>query len=114
MPRAFLNLLGVFRPIDGAGAQPARKCFVDRLVAGRFPPTHSVVTRGLSTGFVAGDQLSVKRKNRENKHPATACMPLRIEDAAGTVTITGVDATSAIGEFMDPASARVGETVKNQ
>ena len=61
-----------------------------------------------------GDKLSVKRKVREVRDPATGKVLRTVEDAVGTIKITEVDEGSAVGKFSGPVPAKVGDTVSNK
>ena len=59
-----------------------------------------------------GDTLLVTRVVRVIKDPATG-KPLRsVEDKVGQLTITSVDATSAVGMFSGSGKPKTGDTVK--
>lgn len=71
-----------------------------------------VVNVGSSLGVKVGDKLAISRVTRTINDPATG-KPLRsIEAPIGTITITSVDATSAVGNFTGSGAAKVGDKVK--
>lgn len=73
-----------------------------------------IVNVGSKAGVKVGDKLVVSRVVRVVKDPATG-KPLRsIENAVGQLTITSVDADSAVGSFSGTGKPQVGDTVKSQ
>jgi curli biogenesis system outer membrane secretion channel CsgG len=71
-----------------------------------------VINVGSSSGVHLGDKLAVTRVSRVIKDPATG-KPLRsIETTLGQLTITSVDAGSAVGTFTGTGPVKVGDTVK--
>jgi len=71
-----------------------------------------IVNVGSQAGLKVGDKLAVLRVVRVVKDPATG-KPLRsIENSIGQLTITSVDATSAVGSFSGSGTPQVGDTVK--
>jgi curli biogenesis system outer membrane secretion channel CsgG len=71
-----------------------------------------IINVGTSSGVKVGDKLSVTRVSRVIKDPATG-KPLRsIETVLGQITITSVDAGSAVGTFAGTGPVKVGDTVK--
>jgi curli biogenesis system outer membrane secretion channel CsgG len=71
-----------------------------------------IINVGSSSGVKVGDKLSVTRVSRVIKDPVTG-KPLRsIETVLGQLTITSVDAGSAVGTFAGTGPVKVGDTVK--
>lgn len=71
-----------------------------------------IINVGSKAGVKVGDKLTVSRVVRVVKDPATG-KPLRsIEDAVGQLTITSVDADSAVGSFSGAGKPQTGDTVK--
>ena len=71
-----------------------------------------IINVGTSSGVKVGDKLSVTRVSRVIKDPVTG-KPLRsIETVLGQITITSVDAGSAVGTFAGTGPVKVGDTVK--
>lgn len=71
-----------------------------------------IINVGSSAGVHVGDKLEVTRVTRVIKDPATG-KPLRnIEETLGQLTITSVDANSAVGHFSGSGTIKVGDTVK--
>lgn len=85
---------------------------VNGLVADASAPDSVIVNVGSSAGVKVGDKLAVTRVVRVVKDPATG-KPLRsIENPVGQLTITSVDATSAVGAFSGSGKPQTGDTVK--
>src|SRR5271170_2165609 len=71
-----------------------------------------IINVGTAGGVKVGDKLAVTRVVRVVKDPATG-KPLRsIEDSVGQLTITSVDASSAVGTFSGTGKPKTGDTVK--
>ncbi len=71
-----------------------------------------VINVGSSSGVKVGDKLAITRVSRVIKDPTTG-KPLRsIETPIGQLTITSVDAGSAVGTFTGTGPVKVGDTVK--
>jgi curli biogenesis system outer membrane secretion channel CsgG len=87
---------------------------LDGLVADASSPAEVIVNVGTSNGVNVGDTLFIKRVERIIKDPATG-KPIRaIESMVGTLTITSVDPTSAVGKFSGPGAPKIGDHVKRQ
>jgi hypothetical protein len=56
----------------------------------------------------------VKRVGRKITDPATGKVLRSIEDAIGEVTITEVDASSAVGKFTGSGAPKVGDAVRSR
>ncbi|QNI33784.1 curli production assembly protein CsgG [Alloacidobacterium dinghuense] len=85
---------------------------VNGLIADASAPDSVIVNVGTSAGLKVGDKLAVSRVVRVVKDPATG-KPLRsIENAVGQLTITSVDASSAVGTFSGSGKPQTGDTVK--
>lgn len=97
-----------------AGALPTKTISVDGLVADAAPDGTIVINVGSNSGVKKGDKLQVKRVTRKITDPATGKVIRQIEDTVGELTITEVDATSAVGKFSGGGKPQVGDTVKNQ
>jgi len=97
-----------------AGAMPVKTVSIDGLVADAAPDGTLIVNVGSSAGVKVGDKLAVKRVGRKITDPATGKVLRQIEDAVGEVTITEVDAKSAVGKFSGAGKPQVGDVVKNQ
>jgi hypothetical protein len=99
---------------DKAGALPTVTVSIDGLVADAAPDGTLIINVGSKSGIKVGDRLSVKRKVREVRDPATGKVLRSVEDSVGTITITEVDTGSAVGKFTGSGPAKVGDTVSNK
>jgi curli biogenesis system outer membrane secretion channel CsgG len=94
-----------------ATSLPTTAIQVDGLVADVSPDGTVIINVGSKGGVRLGDRLDVKRKVREVKDPDTGKVIRRVEDSVGSITISDVDAQSAVGKFTGPAPAKVGDTI---
>jgi len=86
---------------------------VNGLIADASALDSIIVNVGSKAGLKTGDKLNVSRVVRVVKDPATG-KPLRsIEDPVGQLTITSVDADSAVGSFSGSGKPQTGDTVKS-
>jgi hypothetical protein len=72
-----------------------------------------VINVGSAAGVKVGAQLLIKRTGKEIPDPATGKIIRRIQESVGTITITEVDAQSAVGKFSGPGQPKVGDTVSS-
>jgi curli biogenesis system outer membrane secretion channel CsgG len=73
-----------------------------------------ILNVGSAEGIAVGDNLFVKRVDRVIKDPVTG-KPIRsIESVVGTLSITSVDANSAVGKFSGAGKPKIGDHVKRQ
>lgn len=92
-------------------APPPAAVVVSGLIADASTPD-IIINVGSQAGLKVGDKLAVSRVIRVVKDPATG-KPLRsIEDSIGQLTITSVDATSAVGNFSGSGTPKIGDSVK--
>lgn len=71
-----------------------------------------IINVGTQAGVKVGDKLQISRVVRVVKDPVTG-KPLRsIENPVGQLTVTSVDATSAVGTFSGSGKPQTGDTVK--
>ena len=85
---------------------------VNGLIADASAADSVIINVGSSAGVKVGDKLAVSRVVRVVKDPATG-KPLRsIENSVGQLTITSVDASSAVGSFSGSGKPQTGDTVK--
>jgi curli biogenesis system outer membrane secretion channel CsgG len=92
-------------------APPPPAVVVSGLVADASTPD-VIVNVGSQAGLKVGDKLEVSRVVRVVKDPSTG-KPLRsITNPVGELTITSVDASSAVGSFSGTGTPKVGDTVK--
>lgn len=103
----------IARELEGYSARIASKTVeIDGLVADYSGGT-VILNVGSQGGVKVGDKLKIKRVTREVKDPATGKVLRRIEETLGEVTITEVDATSAVGTYAGATPPQVGDTVGN-
>jgi curli biogenesis system outer membrane secretion channel CsgG len=97
-----------------AASLPTVTVEISGLVADAAPDGTLVLNVGSRNGVKVGDTLNVKRKVREVRDPDTGKVLRSIEDNIGTVTITEVEASSAVGRFSGPGKPQVKDTVSNK
>jgi curli biogenesis system outer membrane secretion channel CsgG len=92
---------------------PTKTIEIDGLVADVTGDT-VVLNVGAKAGVKVGDQLHAKRVGRTIKDPATGKVLRRVEEPLGTISITEVDDSSAVGKYSGGAPLKVGDSVRNQ
>ena len=97
-----------------SGAMPTKVVSVDGLVADAAPDGTLIINVGAEAGVRVGAVLAVKRVGRKITDPATGKVLRQIEDNIGQMTITEVDAKSAVGKFTGSGKPQVGDAVKSQ
>jgi curli biogenesis system outer membrane secretion channel CsgG len=97
-----------------AGSMPTRVIAIEGLVADAAADGTIIINIGSSAGVKVGDTLAVKRVGRKITDPATGKVIRQVEDPVGQITITEVDAQSAVGKFAGSGAPKVGDVVKNQ
>jgi curli biogenesis system outer membrane secretion channel CsgG len=97
-----------------AGALPSRVVTIDGLVADAAPDGTLIINVGSEAGVKVGSVLVVKRVGRKITDPATGKVLRQIEDTIGQMTVTEVDAKSAVGKFSGAGKPQVNDTVKSQ
>jgi len=110
----------VRKAVDDTGVQldsnadrvPAFKLEVNGLVADVTGNT-LIINVGKAVGVKVGDKLTISRKVREVKDPATGKVIKSVVDKIGDVTVTEVDNDSATATFSGSGAAKVGDVVKN-
>ena len=110
----------VRKAVDDTGAQldsnadkvPAFKLEVNGLVADVSGNT-LIINVGKAAGVKVGDKLTISRKVREVKDPATGKVIKSVVDKIGDATVTEVDNDSATATFSGSGAAKVGDVVKN-
>jgi curli biogenesis system outer membrane secretion channel CsgG len=93
---------------------PVKIVKIDGLVADASPDGTIIVNVGSKDGVKVGDTLAVNRKVRDVKDPASGRVIRSVVDAVGTLKITEVDESSAVGKFTGTGPAKVGDTVSNK
>ncbi len=86
---------------------------VEGLVADVSPDGTLIINVGSKGGVKVGDTLAINRKVREVKDPSTGKVIRSVVDAVGTLKVTEVDESSAVGKFAGAGAAKVGDTVSN-
>jgi curli biogenesis system outer membrane secretion channel CsgG len=71
-----------------------------------------IINVGSGAGVKVGDMLAVTRVIRTVKDPATGKVLRTVDSQVGTLTITSVDAGSAVGKFTGSGRPTVGDHVK--
>ena len=98
--------------LDSKAAElPTTVIQISGLVADASPDGTVIVNVGSKNGVKVGDRLDIRRKVREVKDPSTGKVIRTVEDAVGSILITEVDESSAVGKFAGSAPAKVGDTV---
>jgi curli biogenesis system outer membrane secretion channel CsgG len=101
--------------LDAKAAQlPAVTLSINGMVADASPDGTLILNVGSRSGLKVGDTLQVKHPGREIRDPDSGKLLRRIEDSVGTVTITEVDESSAVGKFSGPGQPQVKDTVSNK
>jgi hypothetical protein len=93
---------------------PVQAIKIDGLVADASPDGTIIVNVGSKDGVKVGDTLAVNRKVRNVKDPSSGRVIRSVLDAVGTLKITEVDESSAVGKFTGAGPAKVGDTVSNK
>ncbi len=97
--------------VQKAASLPTTTVTVEGLVADASPDGTLIINVGSKAGVKVGDKLQVKRYGREIRDPATGKVLRRMEDLLGTMTVTEVDANSAVGKFSGSGQPKVGDGV---
>ncbi len=97
-----------------ATSMPTVAVVINGMVADAEPDGTVIINVGSRNGVNVGDTLSITRKVREVKDPATGKVLRSIESPVGTVKITQVDADSATGQFSGSGQPQVKDTVTNK
>jgi curli biogenesis system outer membrane secretion channel CsgG len=86
---------------------------IDGLVADVSPDGTLIINVGSKGGVKVGDTLAINRKVREVRDPTSGRVIRSVVDAVGTLKITEVDESSAVGKFSGAGPAKVGDTVSS-
>ncbi|HEV3276667.1 MAG TPA: CsgG/HfaB family protein [Terriglobia bacterium] len=98
---------------DKASALPTVKVQVSGLVADVTGNT-LVLNVGSKGGVNVGDHLTISRKVKDVKDPATGKVIKTITNQLGTATVTEADDSSATATFSGSGAPQVGDVVSNQ
>ena len=93
---------------------PTVAVVISGMVADAEPDGTVIVNVGSRSGVKVGDTLSITRKVREVKDPATGRVLRSIESPVGTVRVMQVDEDSATGQFSGSGKPEVKDTVTNK
>ena len=96
-----------------ASSLPTVTVEISGLVADAAPDGTVVINVGSKAGVKVGDSLTVKQKGREIKDPATGKVLRSLDKTIGTLTITEVEADSAVGKFSGAGTPKVSDVVTN-
>jgi len=94
-----------------SSVMPTRKVSVEGLVADVAGAT-LILNVGSSAGLNVGDTLSIERKVREVRDPASGKVIRTVTETVGTATVTEADASSAVATFSGSGAPKVGDLVK--
>jgi curli biogenesis system outer membrane secretion channel CsgG len=86
---------------------------VDGVVADVSPDGTLIINVGSKGGVKIGDTLAINRKVREVRDPTSGKVIRSVVDPVGTLKITEVDESSAVGKFSGAGQAKVGDMVAN-
>ena len=101
--------------LDARATQlPVETVSINGMVADAADDGTLVLNIGSRAGLKVGDTLQVKHPGREIRDPETGKVLRRVEQSVGTVTITEVEETSAVGKFSGSGKAQVKDTVSNK
>lgn len=70
-----------------------------------------IVNVGSKAGLKVGDTLAVSRVLRTVKDPATGKVLRTLDSPVGSLTVTSVDADSAVGKFSGAGAPKIGDRV---
>jgi len=92
---------------------PVMAVKIEGVVADVSPDGTLIINVGSKGGVKVGDTLAINRKVRDVKDPTSGKVIRSVVDAVGTLKITEVDESSAVGKFTGAGPAKVGDTVAN-
>jgi len=96
-----------------ASSLPTVTVNVSGLVADAASDGTVIVNVGKKNGLKSGDKLQVKRQLRVVRDPATNKILRSVDEPVGTLTLTDVDDSSAVGKFSGSGTPKVGDIVSN-
>jgi len=97
-----------------AGSLPTVVLEINGVVADASDLKSIVINVGSRNGLKVGAVLNVKRKVREVRDPDTDKVIRTIVDNIGTITITEVDESSAVGTFSGAGTPQVKDVVSSK
>jgi curli biogenesis system outer membrane secretion channel CsgG len=98
---------------DKADALPTSKIEFSGLIADVTGNT-LVANIGTKAGVKVGDQVTISRKVKDVKDPATGAVIKSIVSQLGTATVTEADELSCTATFNGSGPVKVGDVVKSQ
>jgi allophanate hydrolase subunit 2 len=104
---------GLAQKASSLPTAPTVTIAIDGLVADVSPDGTLIINVGSKGGVKVGDSLAINRKVREVRDPASGKIIRSVVDAVGTLKITEVDESSAVGKFSGAGPAKVGDTVSS-
>jgi curli biogenesis system outer membrane secretion channel CsgG len=96
-----------------AASLPTVVVQISGLVADAAPDGTIIINVGKKNGVKVGDQLAIKRQIRVVRDPSTNKVLRSVDEAVGSITITEVDDSSAVGKFTGSGAPKVGDIVAN-
>jgi len=99
---------------EKSASLPEKVVSIDGLVASASPAGVIIVNVGSRVGVRVGDRLAIQREKDAVRDPATGKVIRRMTDPVGAITVTDVDAQSAVGKFEGTGKPKVGDIVTNQ
>ena len=93
---------------------PTAKIELNGLVADATDPNAVVINIGSRNGLRVGTVLNVKRKDHDVRDPDTNKIIRTVQAVIGTLTITEVEAGSAVGRFSGAGKPQIRDVVTNQ
>jgi curli biogenesis system outer membrane secretion channel CsgG len=97
-----------------ASSLPTVVLEINGLVADASDLGAVIINVGSQNGLKVGAVLNVKRKVRDIRDPDTDKVIRSVVDDVGTITITDVDAKSAVGKFSGPGTPKVKDIVTSK
>ena len=99
---------------EKAPTLPEKVVDIDGLVASASAAGVLIVNVGPRAGVKVGDHLAIVRPKDAVRDPATGKVIRRITDPVGSMTVTEVDAQSAVGKFEGSGKPKIGDVVTNK
>jgi len=97
-----------------ATSLPSAKLEISGLIADASDPNAVVINVGSRNGLKVGTVLNVKRKDHDVRDPDTNKVIRTVDSLIGTLTITEVEAGSAVGRFSGAGKPQIRDIVTSQ
>jgi curli biogenesis system outer membrane secretion channel CsgG len=94
-----------------ASSLPTATAQISGLVADAEADGTLIINVGSKNGVKVGDQYVVKHKGKEIRDPATGKVLRSLDQTIGSITITEVEETSAMGKFSGSGAPKTGDVV---